>query len=39
MVADLQHDFQAFQRFLGVKLEAGESPASLEQALEEFRAY
>jgi hypothetical protein len=39
MATDLQNDFQDFQRFIGDKMHVGESAISLEQALEEFRAY
>ena len=39
MATDLQNDFQDFQRFLGDKLDAGDSAISLEQALQAFRAY
>ena len=39
MATDLPNDFQHFQRFVGDKLDGDDSPISLEQALEEFRAY
>jgi hypothetical protein len=39
MANDLQHDFQDFQGFLASKFSVGEPPVSLEQALQEFRAY
>ena len=39
MATDLHNDFQDFQRFLGDKLDVGDSAISLEQALREFRAY
>ena len=39
MATDQQNDFQDFQRFLGDKLDGGDSVISLEQALREFRAY
>ena len=39
MATDLQNDFQAFERFIGDKLEPGNSLISLEQVLGEFRAY
>ncbi len=39
MATDLQNDFQDFQRFVGDKLDGGDSAISLEQALQAFRAY
>ena len=39
MASNLQNDFQDFQRFIGDKLDVGNSPTSLEEALREFRAY
>lgn len=39
MATDLPNDFQDFQRFIGDKLDGDDSPISLEQALEDFRAY
>jgi len=39
MATDLQNDFQDFHRFIGEKIDVGDSAISLEQALQEFRAY
>ena len=39
MSTDLPIDFQDFQRFIGEKLNVGNSAISLEQALDQFRAY
>lgn len=39
MASDLQSELEAFRQFLGERLEGGNSATSLEQALEEFRAY
>jgi hypothetical protein len=39
MATDFPGELQDFQRFLDNKLHVGDAPASLEQALEEFRAH
>ena len=39
MATELQNELQDFQRFLDGKLEVSNSTMSLEQALQEFRAY
>lgn len=39
MATDLQNEFQDFQRFIGDKMDVGDSTISLEQALQKFRAY
>ena len=39
IATDLKNDFQDFQRFIGDKMDVGDSAISLEQALAEFRAY
>lgn len=39
MATELQNELQDFQRFLDAKLVVTDSTISLEQALQEFRAY
>ena len=39
MATDLQNEFEAFHRFVGEKLQNRTSSMSLEEALQEFRAY
>ena len=39
MVSSLQGELEAFRQFVGDKVDNGNSAPSLEQALEEFRAY
>jgi hypothetical protein len=39
MATDLQAEFEAFHRFVGEKLQDRASSISLEEAVEEFRAY